>query len=109
MLDLGYSLLSGTISPSMISKLKNLRGLYLETNDLSGQLPVEALPSQTLQQLDVSRTFLEASFPDLVTSLTNLDHIRLDFCLGITGTIPSEIALNSNLGEYKSARCSILN
>ena len=80
----------------------NVRTLWLHSNGLTGEIPVENLPS-SLTSLELRNNMLSGEIPDL-TSLENLQYLRLHNNR-LTGTIPGtlgdlerleRLALNDN-------------
>lgn len=60
--DLSYNKLSGTI-PHEMTKLLNCQILYLQNNQLSGDLSLVFNPQQNISNIDLSNNFLTGSLP----------------------------------------------
>ena len=95
---------------------------------LEGRLSSELRPLKDLKSLDLSLTYVEANFIELIEGMTNLgkfwlqiictnfgdvvlqfvcnllpESLNLDLVTGITGSIPTEISSFSNLGRWQIA------
>ena len=93
---------------------------------LEGRLYSELQPLKDLKRLDLSLTYIEANFTELIEGMTNLgkfwlhiiftrsgdvvsqfvcnllpESLNLDLVTGITGSIPTEISSFSNLGRWQ--------
>ncbi|KAE8725800.1 Polygalacturonase inhibitor [Hibiscus syriacus] len=78
--------LNGTI-PSTVTKLKNLKTLWVSWTNLSGPIP-EFIPQlKNLTYLNLSFNNLTGSIPSSVSTLPNLDSLHLDRNK-LTGSIP---------------------
>lgn len=80
--------------PTEVGNLSNLQKLVLKNfHRLTGTLPSELFQLESLETLDVDGLALDSSpFPDTIGSMTNLVALTLRH-IGLTGTIPTEIAL----------------
>ena len=106
-LALDGNLLYGSI-PASLGKLQNLRHLDLQVNSqltgrfdeilFNGDDDGNAGPSQTLEFIDLSNTYLQGSLP--ATTLPSLRVIRLWNTRGLEGTIPKEVGTWSNLETF---------
>ena len=81
--------LTGEI-PEEIGSLTSLKWLYLSSNDLTGEIPEELGALTNLQRLVLSRNQLTGPIPDEVSNLTNLRWMLLGNN-NLDGTIPADI------------------
>jgi hypothetical protein len=75
-LNLGYSNLSGGISP-LIGNLKNLETLIIRDN-IRGIFPVELCNLLKLKTLEIPFPYFEAEFPTVINKLVNLEVLTLN-------------------------------
>ncbi|KAE8811483.1 hypothetical protein D1007_11870 [Hordeum vulgare] len=93
-LDLSINFINGTIS---VTVLKNIRNLNLRGNQFSGSLPVSLFTLPHLKFLDLSFNNLEGRFPiNLTSEPVPLEVLKLDSNY-MSGALPSERDLSSNL------------
>ncbi|GMY32231.1 receptor-like protein EIX1 [Fagus crenata] len=89
MLDLSENHLNGTI-PLSIMKLNDLEGLFLRSNQLSGELPHHWNESQRLLVVDISYNNLSGKIPSSMGFLSSLDVLVLSNN-NLHGEIPSSL------------------
>ena len=73
-----------------------VNGLYLGSNDLTGEIPEELGSLSGLRRLYLSSNDLTGEIPEELGALTNLDRLVLSFNQ-LTGAIPVELAGLTNL------------
>uniref|UniRef100_A0A2N9HVZ3 Uncharacterized protein n=1 Tax=Fagus sylvatica TaxID=28930 RepID=A0A2N9HVZ3_FAGSY len=88
-LDLSENLLSGTI-PLSIMKLNDLQGLFLRSNQLSGELPHHGIESQRLLVVDISYNNLSGKIPSSMGFLSSL-YVLVLSNNNLHGEIPSSL------------------
>lgn len=81
--------------PSTVSRLSNLRVVIAAENDLEGPFPVFLLDWPQLEQVDIRRTFFTGTLPTEIGLLTNLGDFAA-WTSWLQGSIPSEIGLLSD-------------
>ncbi len=116
--------LTGSI-PNTIGQLKKLRSLFMEANNISGQIPLEIGGMASLEDFRFGENSINGTIPSTISSASNLRRIfgegnnltgslptelfSLDLLFlwlsrsSISGTIPNEIG---NLANLKSLRLS---
>ena len=82
--------LSGEI-PAELGRLANLKWLYLNGNKLSGEIPAELGDLAELQRLYLHSNELSGEIPSWLVNLTGLLELSL-WSNQLTGTIPPEVA-----------------
>ena len=98
-LYLGSNQLSGEI-PAELGGLTNLRGLVLRDNQLTGEIPVKLGDLANLELLDLSNNQLTGEIPAELGRLANLRSLRLEDT-HLTGEIPAELGKLSNLQSLR--------
>ena len=94
-LYLGSNQLSGEV-PAELGGLANLRGLVLRDNQLTGEVPVELGDLANLELLDLSTNQLIGEIPAELGRLANLRSLRLEDTQ-LNGEIPAELGKLPNL------------
>ena len=87
--------LTGEI-PEELSSLSGLRRLYLSSNDLTGEIPEELGSLSGLRRLYLSSNDLTGEVPEELGALTNLDQLVLS-SNRLTGAIPDALENLTNL------------
>ncbi|GJP43134.1 hypothetical protein CLOM_g2627, partial [Closterium sp. NIES-68] len=87
--------LGGTI-PDSISKLTNLRLLYLWRNPISGSIPASLGNLPNLTDLDLSAIGLAGSIPSTIGRMRSLTYLQLHYN-NLRSTIPDSISDLTNL------------
>uniref|UniRef100_A0A5B7C2R2 Non-specific serine/threonine protein kinase n=1 Tax=Davidia involucrata TaxID=16924 RepID=A0A5B7C2R2_DAVIN len=84
----GYKLAGNPLNfTDFIEDLKDLVFFHVNSNNFSGQLPVEISKIQYFYELDLSNNKLKGAFPYEVLTATNLTFLDLRFNQ-LTGTVP---------------------
>ncbi|CAN4121437.1 unnamed protein product [Withania somnifera] len=96
LLNLRNNRLNGTLKP--ITQCTNLKLIYLNDNDFSGEIPPEITSLRRLLRLDVSNNNLVGPIPTEISSLTRLITLHLQEN-DLSGTIPKSLDLLENLKE----------
>ncbi|KAG8369269.1 hypothetical protein BUALT_Bualt15G0133900 [Buddleja alternifolia] len=102
LLDLSSNSLSGPI-PQELGKLTSLQFLFLNTNGLSGTIPQQLANLSSLQVLCLQDNLLNGSIPLQLGSLVSLQQLRIGGNPYITGEIPSQLGLLTNLTTFGAA------
>ncbi|RXH98819.1 hypothetical protein DVH24_011144 [Malus domestica] len=94
-LDLSFNNLTGQL-PSSLFNLNSLTALFLGNNSLSGPLPSQK--SNLLQTIDLSYNFLSGSFPQWVTTISQLNLVVNNFTFDSSNitTLPGLNCLQRN-------------
>ncbi|KAB2637017.1 LRR receptor-like serine/threonine-protein kinase [Pyrus ussuriensis x Pyrus communis] len=94
-LDLSFNNLTGQL-PSSLYNLNSLTSLFLGNNSLSGPLPSQK--SNLLQTIDLSYNFLSGSFPQWVTTISQLNLVVNNFTFDSSNitTLPGLNCLQRN-------------
>ncbi|KAL6282831.1 hypothetical protein ACE6H2_013760 [Prunus campanulata] len=93
-LNLGFNNLTGQL-PSSLFNMSSLTHLFLGNNSLSGPLPSQK--SVQLQTIDLSYNYLSGSFPQWVTTISQLNLVVNDFTFGSSNiTLPGLNCLQRN-------------
>ena len=87
--------LFGHLAPEL-GNLAELRGLYLEVNELTGPIPPELGNLSHLEGLNLSDNYLRGNIPAELGNLTNLRELHLGGNQ-LTGSIPAELGNLPNL------------
>ncbi|KAF3338933.1 putative inactive receptor kinase [Carex littledalei] len=85
-LSLKFNSFTGTVPD--LSNLTNLKALYLDHNQFSGQFPVSLLSLHRLRTLDLSHNLFTGSVPVGLTRLERLVMLQLE-SNRFTGTVPA--------------------
>ncbi len=85
--------------PVRAQALTGLLNLWLDNNQLTGQIPPELGTLITLGTLNVSRNALGGDIPDTITSLANLDWLDVGFN-ALTATNPDTISFLNTKDPY---------
>nr|XP_023927559.1 probable leucine-rich repeat receptor-like protein kinase At1g35710 [Quercus suber] len=81
---------------SIFTDLHNMTGLYLDSNQFNGSIPLEIGNMKSLKSLDLSNSHIFGEIPSTIGHLTNLSFLSLSWNQ-INGSIPIEIANCSSL------------
>jgi len=92
------NMLSGNIAACV--KLPNLKGLYVQDNNLSGTIPNEIENARFLSFLRMEQNFLKGTIPSEIGNLANLKELWL-FRNTFTGTLPRELGNLSSLMDQR--------
>ncbi|KAI5332187.1 hypothetical protein L3X38_022316 [Prunus dulcis] len=93
-LNLGFNNLTGQL-PSSLFNMSSLTYLFLGNNSLSGPLPSQK--SNRLQTIDLSYNYLSGSFPQWVTTISQLNLVVNNFTFGSSNiTLPGLNCLQRN-------------
>ena len=99
-LDLYNTGLQGSIPPE-IGTLSKLTFLFLQANNLTGNLPLSLTNLTQLERFSIYNNLISGSIPNELGDLKNL--VRLDLGLNkLTGPIPSTLDIFTNLHNLKS-------
>lgn len=79
--------------------MKDILDLRMHFNPLTGTIPEEIYNLETLNRLDLYDCQLNGTLSSSIAKMSNLDTFRVRANRGLTGTIPSEIALVPNIKE----------
>ncbi len=94
-LFLEFNQLNGNI-PSEIGNLQQVQDLYLYSNQLTGDIPIQMGQLINLKTLEIDRNFLTGSLPPQLGNLTNLEWLLLQ-SNRLSGSIPPEFGDMGNL------------
>ncbi|XP_021850837.1 probable LRR receptor-like serine/threonine-protein kinase At3g47570 [Spinacia oleracea] len=94
-LNLGYSKLTGTLSPHL-GNLSFLNELYLENNNFGGTIPLEISRLRRLRTLSLSNNSIGGEIPSNLSSCYSLVHLYL-FNNRLLGRIPHTLGSLSHL------------
>lgn len=83
--------------PTEIGLLTNLRRLYLEVNSFTGSIPTELGSVSQLEELDLGYNPFSGSIPTELGNLGDSLKVLSIRRSGVTGTLPSQLYLLSNL------------
>ena len=109
---------SGQLIPSSIGNLTNLTGLWLDGNQLIGEIPAEIGNLTNLTHLSLGDNHHTGEIPSEIGNLTNLTHLYLHFNQ-LSGGIPpifgdltslTSLHLNNNqlTGEIPTEVCELI-
>lgn len=96
-ITLNTNRLSGNI-PVEIGDLLHITSLFLSTNRLDGSIPLELGNLSNLTFLSLDRNQLSGSIPETLENLTNLSTLNFEMNQ-LDGIIPSELGNLVNLGQ----------
>ncbi|KAJ8764957.1 hypothetical protein K2173_010422 [Erythroxylum novogranatense] len=100
-LNLGNNLLSGDFLTSVVSKIQNLKYLYVPFNNITGPVPDQSLTNCTrLQVLDLSSNGFTGNVPSKFCSMSNSSSALQKLLLAnnyLSGEVPSELGSCKNL------------
>ncbi|PQQ00321.1 uncharacterized protein Pyn_14583 [Prunus yedoensis var. nudiflora] len=100
-LNLGFNNLTGQL-PSSLFNMSSLTYLFLGNNSLSGPLPSQK--SNRLQTIDLSYNYLSGSFPQWVTTISQLNLVVNNFTFGSSNiTLPGLDCLQRNFPCNRNA------
>ncbi|XP_020554537.1 probable LRR receptor-like serine/threonine-protein kinase At1g34110 isoform X2 [Sesamum indicum] len=102
LLDLSSNSLSGPI-PSELGKLTALEFLFLNSNRLTGSIPQHFANLSSLQVLCLQDNLLNGSIPMQLGSLVSLQQLRIGGNPYLTGEIPPQLGLLTNLTTFGAA------
>ncbi|KAL0352485.1 UNVERIFIED_CONTAM: putative LRR receptor-like serine/threonine-protein kinase [Sesamum calycinum] len=102
LLDLSSNSLSGPI-PSELGKLTALEFLFLNSNRLTGSIPQQFANLSSLQALCLQDNLLNGSIPMQLGSLVSLQQLRIGGNPYLTGEIPPQLGLLTNLTTFGAA------
>ncbi|KAL0366474.1 UNVERIFIED_CONTAM: putative LRR receptor-like serine/threonine-protein kinase [Sesamum radiatum] len=102
LLDLSSNSLSGPI-PSELGKLTLLQFLFLNSNRLTGAIPQQLANLSSLQVLCLQDNLLNGSIPMQLGSLISLQQLRIGGNPYLTGEIPPQLGLLTNLTTFGAA------
>ncbi|XP_062002934.1 receptor-like protein 7 isoform X2 [Rosa rugosa] len=112
-LNLADNNFEGSLIPSAIGKLANLRYLNLQEANFSGQIPIEVARLNRLKVLDLSRSYLlgglkleSPNLGTLIQNLTELTELILDGNY-IPGPVPKFLANFSSLISLSLSACNL--
>ncbi|CAL5384269.1 unnamed protein product [Camellia sinensis] len=99
LLDLSSNSLSGPIPPEL-GRLSFLQFLFLNSNRLSGRIPEQLANLSSLQVLCLQDNLLNSSIPWQLGSLVSLQQFRVGGNPYLTGEIPTQLGLLTNLTTF---------
>ncbi|KAK4354638.1 hypothetical protein RND71_026832 [Anisodus tanguticus] len=99
LLDLSSNSLSGPI-PSELGGLTSLQFLFLNSNRLSAKIPQQLSELSSLEILCLQDNLLNGSIPKQLASLVSLQQFRIGGNPQLTGEIPAELGLLTNLTTF---------
>ena len=89
------SIRGGLLADGELARLKNLRNLFVHSNQLTGSLPSGTWTLKNLENIDLRNNALDGTLSTSIGLLKNLSSLIINKNMH-TGTIPSELGL---LGE----------
>ncbi|XP_042376613.1 LRR receptor-like serine/threonine-protein kinase RGI5 [Zingiber officinale] len=105
-LDLSSNSLSGTIPPQLGS-MAGLQFFLLDSNRLSGGIPPALANLTSLQVLCLQDNSLNGSIPSQLGSLRALQQLRVGGNPGLSGPLPRQLGLLTNLTTFGAAATSL--
>ncbi|CAB9501690.1 leucine Rich Repeat [Seminavis robusta] len=95
-LDVAYNSLTGSLPAVATFPLVNLENLWLDHNLFSGEIPSDVSLMSSLKQVLLNNNRFEGRLPEINT-LTQLEYFDASSNELITGSLPSEFGLLTNL------------
>ena len=93
--------------PSSISNLTNLEAFNLNSNYITGELPIDTLaPLLKLRFLDFFYNELTGTIPTLLGTMKSLEYLDISQN-PFEGTLPSELGLLTNLSDLRIAKSDV--